>query len=68
MTDEVPRLSPRMIHCLRLAAKGLTNVQIGGELGISARTVEEYFEDAYRRLGVRGRTQAVVKAVQLGLI
>jgi DNA-binding CsgD family transcriptional regulator len=57
-----------MVSCLRLAAQGLTTAQIGASLGISGRTVEEYFEDAYRRLGVRGRTQAVARAVQLNLI
>jgi DNA-binding CsgD family transcriptional regulator len=37
-------------------------------LGISRRTVDEYFAEACERLGVRNRTQAVAKAMQLGLI
>ena len=61
-------LSPRQLECLRLAAAGKTSVEIGIILGISHRTVESYFEDCYRRLGVRGRTQAVARAKELGLI
>ena len=61
-------LSPRQIECLRLAAAGKTSIEIGIILGISHRTVDAYFEDCFRRLGVRGRTQAVARAKELGLI
>lgn len=62
------RLSPRQVECLRLAAAGKTSQAIGHALGISHRTVDEYFEEAYRRLGVRNRAQAVARAKELGLI
>jgi LuxR family quorum sensing-dependent transcriptional regulator len=61
-------LSPRQLDCLRLAALGKTSIGIGHELGISPRTVDEYVADACRRLGVRNRTQAVAKAMALGLL
>jgi len=63
-----PRLSPRQLACLRLVAAGKTTLQIGAELGISNRTVEQYVGDACTRLGVRTRIEAVVKAVRMGLI
>jgi DNA-binding CsgD family transcriptional regulator len=63
-----PRLSPRQIACLKLAATGKTTVEIAAELGISNRTVEQYLSDSYVRLGVRTRIEAVVKVVRLGLI
>ena len=61
-------LSPRQLECLRLAADGKTSLEIGIILGISHRTVDDYFVDAYRRLGVRGRVQAVARAKELGFI
>jgi DNA-binding CsgD family transcriptional regulator len=66
--QQLPQLSPRQIDCLRLAAKGMTSIQIAGSLGISARTVDQYVADACTRLKVRNRIQAVAIAVALGLI
>lgn len=59
-------LTPRQIDCLHLAALGKTSAQIGHELKISARTVDDYVADACRRLSVHNRTQAVVKATVEG--
>jgi DNA-binding CsgD family transcriptional regulator len=61
-------LSPRQIECLQLAARGLTSAQIAHDLGISARTVDQYFGEACERLRVRNRTQAVARAIALELI
>lgn len=66
--DAGTRLTLRQLECLRLAAKGLTSTQIATTLGISARTVNQYFAEACVRLGVRNRIQAVAKAVALGLL
>jgi DNA-binding CsgD family transcriptional regulator len=62
------RLSPRQLACPKLVAAGKTTLEIGVELGISNRTVEQYVAEACRRLGVRTRIEAVVKTVRLGLI
>lgn len=61
------RLSPRQIECLRLAAAGRTSVEIAAALGLSSRTVDQYFGEACERLKVRNRVQAVAKAFELGL-
>ena len=68
MPDQAqPRLSPRQLECLRLAAAGQTSIEIAAELGISSRTVDQHVSEACMRLRVRNRVQAVAKAVALGL-
>lgn len=62
------QLSPRQIECLRLAAAGKTSSEIAIVLGISSRTVDQYVGEACERLKVRNRTQAVAKALTLGLL
>ena len=70
MSEQAQRivLSPRQLDCLRLAAQGKSSPEIAELLGISRRTVDEYFAEACERLGVRNRTQPVAKAIQLRLI
>ncbi len=67
-SPEVPKLSERETEVLRLAARGLKTTDIAQELFISTRTVDTHIQDACHKLGVRGRTAAVVKAIELGLI
>ncbi|HEY7600227.1 MAG TPA: response regulator transcription factor [Candidatus Limnocylindrales bacterium] len=64
---QVP-LNERELEVLRLAAGGLTNQQIGHQLGISGNTVKSIVTGIMERLGVRYRTQAVVYAVREGWI
>ena len=61
-------LSDRELEVLELAAQGLTNREIAKRLSISARTVEAHLTHVYNKLGVASRTQAVVSAIQRGLI
>jgi DNA-binding CsgD family transcriptional regulator len=60
-------LSPRQVECLRLAAEGKSSTEIARTLGISSRTVDQHVAEACERLKVRNRTQAVARAIQLGL-
>ncbi|MEN5229717.1 helix-turn-helix domain-containing protein [Brevundimonas naejangsanensis] len=53
------RLSHRQDECLRLAADGLTSAEIGAQLGLSPRTIDEHLLGACKALGVRTRIQAV---------
>ncbi len=64
----VEDLTPREREVLTLAAKGLTNRAIGQSLGISDRTVQGHLANIYAKLHVNSRTEAVTKALQLGLI
>ncbi|MBZ0309178.1 MAG: response regulator transcription factor [Anaerolineae bacterium] len=61
-------LSDRELEVLRTAARGLTNKAIGVLLEISDRTVQGHFRRIFEKLDVASRTEAVVKASQLGLL
>ncbi len=53
---------------LVLAGHGLTNAQIGRELFVSEATVKTHLLRAYAKLGVSGRTAAVTRAMELGML
>lgn len=61
-------LTPRELDVLRLLALGKTNRQIARELHLSLSTVKRNLERIIGKLEVSDRTQAAVKAVELGLI
>lgn len=61
-------LTPRQIQCLRWTQAGKSAHDIGVILGLSRRTVEEYILLACARLGVRTRMQAILVAIELGLL
>ena len=52
-------LCPRESEALILAAKGLTTVEIGQEMFVSAQTVKHYLKSIYRKLGLRNRVELV---------
>jgi len=64
----VEPLTDREREVLELAAKGLTNRGIGLKLAISDRTVQGHLASIYAKLQVGSRTEAVTRALQLGLI
>ncbi len=51
-------LTERQHQILRLAAEGLSNREIGAELGITEGTVKIHVSSALRALGARNRTEA----------
>lgn len=61
-------LTPREVEVLRLLADGLSHDEIGRRLEIGAETVRTHARKAADRLGARTRTQAVAKAIRLGLL
>jgi DNA-binding NarL/FixJ family response regulator len=60
-------LSPRELEVLRLVARGLTNQQIAKELHISVSTVKKRVQRIISKLKVSDRTQAAVRAIEMGL-
>jgi DNA-binding NarL/FixJ family response regulator len=76
LADQVPRvntalpepLSDREGEVLRLIAGGKTNRQIAAALYIAEGTVKNHVTNILGKLGVRDRTQAALKARELGLI
>jgi len=63
-----PDLTDRELDVLRLLAAGLANREIGERLYLSSETVKTHLGNIYRKLGVDGRTQAVVAALQQKLL
>jgi hypothetical protein len=49
-------------------ARGLRNKEIARELGLSEATVKYHAAHLFEKLGVSGRTEALLKAQKLGLI
>ncbi|MCA9956162.1 MAG: hypothetical protein KC434_15640, partial [Anaerolineales bacterium] len=64
----VEPLSLRELEVLQLIAAGLSNKQIMAELTVSLNTVKKHTTHIYGKLGVNGRTQAIVRARELHLI
>ncbi len=65
---EQDALTERELEVLTLAARGYTNKAIGVQLGISDRTVQGHLAKTYSKLQAGSRTEAVMRAVSLGLI
>lgn len=62
------RLTARELDVLRLLVQGQTNREIARNLAISVGTVKIHVEHIIAKLGVSDRTQAAVRAVELGLL
>lgn len=62
------KLTDRELEVLHFTARGMTNKAIGFQLSISDRTVQGHLASIYEKLGASGRTEAVTRAVALGLI
>jgi DNA-binding NarL/FixJ family response regulator len=61
-------LSPREQEVLQLLVNGRSNKEIASELGITNATVKCHVSTILMRLNVSDRTQAVVAALQRGLV
>lgn len=61
-------LSERELEILTLVAAGESNKEIANRLFIAEGTVKNHVTNILGKLGVRDRTQAALKAIELGLI
>ena len=61
-------LSPREREVLQLLAQGQTNREIARKLIVSVSTVKIHVEHILAKLNVSDRTQAAVRAIELGLL
>jgi DNA-binding NarL/FixJ family response regulator len=61
-------LSEREREVLRLIANGSSNREIAGKLCLAEGTVKNHITNILAKLAVRDRTQAALKAVELGLL
>ena len=74
MPGQTPQESPpspltaREHQVLQLLAQGLTNRAIALQLGITQHTVKFHVNAIMSKLDAQSRTEAVVRATQLGMI
>ena len=61
-------LTAREVEILRLIAAGMRNQEIADHLFISLSTVKRHIANAYGKLGVGHRTEAVARANELNLL
>jgi DNA-binding NarL/FixJ family response regulator len=67
--QETPeRLTKRELEVLRLLAGGYSNREISEALGTVEGTVKNHASSILAKLGVRDRTRAVLKALELGYL
>ena len=66
--DMPDRLSEREADVLGLMAGGYSNREIAGALHLAEGTVKNHISSILSKLGVRDRTRAVLKAVEIGYL
>jgi len=68
MESLIEPLSERELEILRLIARGTSNREIASGLFIAEGTVKNHVTNILAKLGVRDRTQAAIKAKDIGLV
>ena len=66
--QNLERLTHRELDVLRLIAGGYSNREIAEALGTVEGTVKNHASSILSKLGVRDRTRAVLKALELGFL
>jgi DNA-binding NarL/FixJ family response regulator len=61
-------LTAREEELLQLIGEGLSTPEVAAQLYISTKTVKNHLASIFEKLDARDRTQAVVKAVRMGII
>lgn len=64
--EPFPELTERERSVLRMVATGRSNDDIAGELYVSNKTVRNTVSAIYAKLGVSGRADAIVRALEAG--
>jgi LuxR family transcriptional regulator, maltose regulon positive regulatory protein len=67
-SNESSDLSQREIEILKLIGSGCSNQEIADRLFITLHTVKKHGSHIFAKLGVTSRTQAIVRARQVGLL
>jgi DNA-binding NarL/FixJ family response regulator len=65
---ERPMLTRRQLEVVHLIARGHTSQEIADALGVRPKTVENYKQRVFVRLGVQNQAHAVARCARLGLM
>ena len=65
-TSSLARLTAREQQVLALLPRGLSNAEIGAQLGIATGTAKIHIERILHKLGLKDRTQAAFRAAEWG--
>jgi DNA-binding NarL/FixJ family response regulator len=65
---ELGILSTRELEVMKLVARGMTNDQITGSLGISLNTVKRHLMEIFSKLGAGSRSEALVVSLRSGIL
>jgi DNA-binding NarL/FixJ family response regulator len=70
VVDETPNhdLSERELEVLKAVATGRSTPEVARDLFISQKTVKNHLASIYAKLEARDRTEAVVKAIRMGVV
>lgn len=66
VADSLARLTAREQQVFALLPRGLSNAEIGEQLGIATGTAKIHIEHILHKLGLKDRTQAAVRAAEWG--
>lgn len=66
--DQPDPLTERETEILRLMTGGYSNKEIASSLGVAEGTVKNHVSNVLSKLGVRDRTRAVLKALEIGIV
>ena len=64
--EVLPDLMDREMEVLKVLSSGMSNKEISESLFISAETVKSHVSTIIGKMGVKDRTQAVIKAIRAG--
>lgn len=65
--EVLPDLTDREMEVLKVLSSGMSNKEISESLFISAETVKSHVSTIIGKMGVKDRTQAVIKAIRAGI-
>lgn len=68
MTEKKARLTPKEVSALTFIAQGFTTAEVGVRMNVMKRTIDYHLGNAYAKLGVHNRVQAINAAKKKGFL